>query len=149
MSTQKEEAWLGLFLGMPMLVIPSVVAVFIAYDRGLSVAPVLMFTVTVAWGGLLWLLPYIQRKFGKNKGKITFDERDQHIHKKVVMVSYLVLWLYFVIVCVATWCIVGPTGSISVNVMPLTLVGGLVLFNFIQGLAALIQCGWGAKDEAN
>ena len=146
--TKKEEAWVGLFLGVPILVIPSVVAVFIAYDKGLSFAPLLMFTGTVIWGGLLWLLPYIQRKFRKDEKVITFDERDQLIHKRAVMVSYVALWFYFVAACVITWCIVGPNGSISVNVMPLTLVGGLVLFNCVQGLAALIQYGRGAKDGA-
>ena len=146
--TEKEEAWIGLLLGVPILVIPSVVAVFIAYDRGLSFAPLLMFTGTVIWGGLLWLLPYIQHKFRKDKKKITFDERDQLIHKRAVMVSYVALWLYFVAACVITWCIVGPNGSISVNVMPLMLVGGLVLFNCVQSLASLIQYGRGAKDGA-
>lgn len=146
--TQKEEAWIGLFLGVPMLVIPSVVAVLIAYDKGLSFAPVLMFTWTVVWGGLFWLIPYIQRKFRKNKKKIVFDERDQSIHKKAVMVSYVALWIYFVAACVITWCIVGPNGSISVNVMPLTLIGGLVLFNCVQGLVALILYGRGADDGA-
>jgi len=146
--TQREEAWIGLFLGVPILVVPSVVAVFIAYDRGLSFAPLLMFTGTVVWGGLLWLLPYIQRQFHKDKRKITFDERDQLIHKKVVMASYVVLWFYFVTACVITWCLVGPKGSISVNVMPLTLIGGLVIFNLVQGLATLILYGRGAKDDA-
>ena len=146
--TEREEAWIGLFLGVPILVIPSVVAVFIAYDQGLSFAPVLMFTGTVVWGGLLWLLPYIQRKFRKDKKKIAFDERDQLIHKKIVMVSYVVLWIYFVVACVITWRIVGPHGSISVNVMPLTLVGGLVLFNCVQGLATLIQYSRWGKDES-
>ena len=145
--TEKEEAWVGLLLGGPILIIPTVVAVFIAYDRGLSFAPLLMFTGTVLWGGLLWLLPYIQHKFHKDKKKITFDERDQLIHKKVVMVSYVVLWIYFVAACVITWCIVGPNGSISVNIMPLTLVGGLVLFNCVQGLASLILYQRGSKGE--
>ncbi|MBN2313491.1 MAG: hypothetical protein JXM79_06145 [Sedimentisphaerales bacterium] len=145
--TEREEAWVGLFLGVPMLVIPSVVAVFIAYDKGLSFAPLLMFTFTVVWGGLLWLLPYIESKFRKGKKKITFDERDQLIHKKVVMVSYVLLWTYFVAACVVTWCVVGPNGSISVNVMPLTLIGGLVLFNSVQGLVTLILSGRGGKGE--
>ena len=145
--TKKEEAWVGLLLGVPILVIPSVVAVFIAYDKGLSFAPVLMFTGTVMWGGLLWLLPYIQRKFRKDKKKIIFDERDQLIHKKAVMASYVALWIYFVAACVITWCIVGPNGSISVNVMPFTLIGGLVLFNLVQGLASLIQYSRGGKEN--
>ena len=145
--TKREEAWVGLFVGVPILVIPSVVAVFIAYDKGLSFAPLLMFTGTVVWGGLLWLLPYIQRKFPKDKKKVIFDERDQLIHKRAVMVSYVALWFYFVAACVITWCIVGPNGSISVNVMPLTLVGGLVLFNGVQSLVSLIQYGWGGKHH--
>lgn len=33
--TEKEEAWVGVLLGGPILIIPTVVAVFIAYDRGL------------------------------------------------------------------------------------------------------------------
>lgn len=145
--TQKEEAWVGLFLGVPMLVIPSGVAVFIAYDKGLSFAPLLMFTWTVVWGGLFWVLPYIQRKFKKDEKKVVFDERDQLIHKKAVMVSYVALWIYFVAACVITWCIVGPNGSISVNVMPLTLIGGLVLFNCVQGLVTLILYGRGGNDH--
>jgi hypothetical protein len=146
--TQKEEAWIGLFLGVPMLVIPSVVAVFIVYDKGLSFAPLLMFTSTVFLGGLLWFLPYIQRKFSKDKEKIIFDERDQLIHKRAVIASYVALWIYFVAACVITWCIVGPNGSISVNVMPLTLVGGLVLFNYVQSLASFIQYRRGANNGA-
>jgi len=145
--TEKEEAWVGLLLGGPILAIPTVVAVFIAYDRGMSFAPLLMFTVTVLWGGLLWLLPYVQRRFHQNKKKVTFDERDQLIHKRGVMASYVALWLYFVAACVTTWCLVGPAGSISVNVMLLILVGGLVLFNSVQGLATLIQYGWPQKGE--
>ena len=145
--TEKEEAWMGLLLGGPILIIPSVVAVFIAYDKGLSFAPLLMFTGTVVWGGLLWLLPYIQGKFRNDKKKIAFDARDQLIHKRIVMASYVALWMYFVAACVITWCLVGPNGSISVNVMLLILVGGLVLFNSVQGLATLILYGRGGNDH--
>ena len=145
--TEKDQAWVGLLLGGPLLIIPTVVAVFIAYDRGLSFAPLLMFTVTVLWGGLLWLLPYIQRRFRKDNEKVTFDERDQLIHKRVVIASYVALWTYFVAACVTTWCLVGPHGSISVNVMLLILVGGLVLFNSVQGLAALILYGRGGDSH--
>lgn len=145
--TEREEAWVGLLLGGPILIIPTGVAVFIAYDRGLSFAPLLMFTATALWGGLLWLLPYIQRRFRQDKKKVIFDERDQLIHERIVMASYVALWIYFVAACVITWCLVGPEGSISVNVMLLILVGGLVLFNTVQGLAALILYGRVSKGD--
>jgi hypothetical protein len=149
MNETKAVSWLYFFLGLACFLIPGVVAVFIAYDRGISFAPVLMFASSVIWGGLFWLFPFTFGKLGKGKKKISFDERDQSIHKKAVMIGYVVLWLYFVAACVVAWCIVGPHGSISVNVMPLTLLGGLVIFTLVQGLASLIQYGRGAKMAKN
>lgn len=147
MNHTKVESWLYFFLGLACFLIPGSVAIFIAYDKGISFAPVLMFTGIVIWGGLFWLFPFTFGKLGKGKKKVTFDERDQLIHKKSVMVAYVVLWLYFVAACVTAWCIVGPQGSISVNVMPLTLLSGLVIFTFTQGLASLIQYGRCDKGE--
>jgi hypothetical protein len=141
MNKTQIESWLYFFIGLACILIPGTVAVFIVYDQGVSFAPVFMFAGIVIWFGLFWLFPFIEKKVRKVKKKISFDERDQLIHKKAVMAGYIVLWLYFVAVCVIAWCIVGPHGSISVNVMPLTLLGGLVTFTFVQGLATLIQYG--------
>jgi len=146
MNKTQEASWFYFFLGLACFLIPGGVAVFIAYDRGISFAPVFMFAGIVIWGGLFWLFPFIEKKVRKGQKKITFDERDQLIHKKAVMAGYVVPWLYFVAVCVVAWCVVGPHGSISVNVMPLTLLGGLVIFTLAQGLASLIQYGRGGKD---
>ena len=141
MNETKVGSWLYFFLGLACFLIPSVVAVFIIYDRGISFAPVFMFASVVIWGGLFWLFPFIEKKVRKGQDKVSFDERDQLIHKKAVMVAYAVLWIYFVAACVIAWCIVGPHGSVSVNVMPLTLLDGLVIFTSVQGLAALILYG--------
>ena len=146
MSQTKAGSWFYFFFGLACFLIPGVVAVFIAYDRGISFMPVFMFAGIVIYGGLFWLFPFIEKKVRKRPNKISFDERDQLIHKKAVMAAYIVLWLYFVAACVIAWCIVGPHGSISVNVMPLTLLGGLAVFTFAQGLASLIQYGRGGKD---
>jgi hypothetical protein len=147
MNQTKEVSWFYFFLGLACFLIPGGVAVFIAYDKGISFAPVFMFTGSVIWGGLFWLFPFTFGKLSKGKKKVSFDERDQLIHKRSVMAAYVVLWLYFVAACVIAWCIVGPHGSISVNVMPLTLLGGLVIFTFVQGLASLIQYGRTDKGE--
>ena len=147
MNEPKAGSWLYFFLGLACFLIPGGVAIFIVYDRGISFAPVFMFAGIVIWFGLFWLFPFIYGKLGKGNKKVTFDERDQVIHKKSVMVAYVVLWLYFVAACVITWCIVGPRGSISVNVMPLTLIGGLVIFTTVQGLASVIQYGRSDKGE--
>ena len=147
MNQTQEESWIWLFLGLPCFLIPGGVAVFIAYDRGISFAPLFMFAGIVIWGGLFWLFPFIEKKIRKGQDKVSFDERDQLIHKRSVMAAYMVLWIYFVTACVIAWCIVGPHGSVSVNVMPLTLLGGLVIFTSVQGLASVIQYGQNNKGE--
>lgn len=147
MNKTKAESWFYLFLGLSSFLIPGGVAVFIVYDRGVSFAPVFMFAGIVIWGGLFWLFPFIEKKVRKGQKEVSFDERDQLIHKRAVMTAYVALWLYFVAVCVIAWCIIGPHGSISVNVMPLTLLGGLVVFTVAQGLASLIQYGWRDRKE--
>jgi len=139
MNKTKIESWIYFFIGLACFLIPGGVAVFIVYDKGISFLPVFMFAGIVIWFGLFWLFPFIEKKVRKGQKKVSFDERDELIHKKSVMAAYVVLWLYFVTVCVIAWCIVGPHGSISVNVMPLTLLGGLVIFTLAQGLASLIQ----------
>jgi hypothetical protein len=149
MNNTKVESWLYFFLGLACFLIPGGVAIFIAYDKGISFAPLLMFTGIVIWAGLFWLFPFTFGKLGKGKKKVTFDERDQSIHKKAVMAAYVVLWLYFVAASVTAWCLVGPQGSISVNIMPLTLLGGLVIFTFAQGLASMILYGRGGKGETS
>ena len=147
MIQTKIVSWFYFFLGTACFLIPGGVAIFITYDRGISFAPVLMFTGTVIWAGLFWLFPFTFGKIGKRKKKVTFDERDQLIQKKSVMAAYVVLWLYSVAACVTAWCLVGPQGSISVNIMPLTLLGGLVIFTFTQGLVSQILYGRTGKGE--
>jgi hypothetical protein len=146
MNKTKAGSWFYFVLGLLCFLIPSLVAVFIVYDRGISFASVFMFAGIVIWFGLFWLFPFIEKKFRKGQKKVSFDERNELIHKRAVMAAYVVLWIYLVAACVITWLIVGPHGSISVNVMPLTLIGGLVIFTLVQGLATLIQYGRGGKD---
>jgi hypothetical protein len=146
MSETKVESWIYFFIGLACFLVPGGVAVFIVYDQGVSFAPVFMFAGIVIWFGLFWLFPFIEKKVRKGKKKISFDERDQLIHKRAVMVAYVVLWLYFVTACVIAWCIVGPHGTVSVNAMPLTLLGGLVIFTTVQGLASVIQYGRGDRN---
>ena len=146
MNRQTRDACLGLLLPVPLLLIPGGVAVFIAYDKGISFAPLIMFAGTVTWGGLFWLVPFISGRIGKPKEKVSFDERDLLIHKRAVMAAYVVLWLYFVAACVIPWYIVGSRGSISVNVMPLALLGGLIVFTLAQGLATVVQYSRGGND---
>lgn len=146
MNETKAKSWFYFLIGLACFLIPGSVAVFIVYDRGISFAPVFMFAATLIWFGLFWLFPFIDKKFRKKQDKVTFDERGQLIHKNSVIAAYVALWLYFVTVCVAAWYIVGPHGSIPVNVMPLTLISGLLIFTLVQGLTSTFQYWLGGKN---
>lgn len=147
MNQTKVGSWIYFTIGLACFLIPGGVAVFIVYDQGVSFLPVFMFAGIVTWFGLFWLFPFIEKKVRKGQKNVSFDERDQLIHKMAVMAGYVVLWLYFVAVCIIAWCIVGPKGSISVYVMPLALLGGLVIFTTVQGLVSLILYGRSNKGE--
>jgi hypothetical protein len=77
----------------------------------------------------------------RRKKKVTFDERDEIIHKKAALAGYVGVWLYFVTACVVPWWLVGPKGTVSANILPIILIGGIIAFSIVQSLAILIQYG--------
>jgi hypothetical protein len=44
------------------------------------------------------------------------------------------------------WSIIGPSGSISVNVLPIMLFGIGITLTLVHSLVILVQYGWGGKD---
>jgi len=92
-------------------------------------------------GGLSQLI------FRKKQGKVQFDERDQLFHMRAWFAGYGASYLFFVIVCMATWFIYGPKGTISVNMLPLTVIGGFIALILAHSIAIIAQYGWGGKGE--
>lgn len=85
--------------------------------------------------------------FKKGQGKVRFDERDQLFYMRAWFLGYCASYLFFVIVCMTTWFIYGPMGTISVNVLPLTVVGGFLALILVHSLAILVQYGRTGKGE--
>lgn len=85
--------------------------------------------------------------FRKAKGQVEFDERDQLYNMRAWFLGFCASYLLFVIVCMTTWFIYGPMGTISVNVLPLTVMGGFMALMLVHSLAILRQYGWGGKGE--
>jgi hypothetical protein len=132
---------------MPLgVLITGSVAVLLVYTQGTRFIPLFMFTLAIVLGRRFWLLPPIVQKIHKSK-KVVSDERDLLIYKNGAVAAHIVLWLYFAIVCLLAWWLVGPEGKVSVNVMPLVLVGAVALFLLVEYLAAFIQYGRGGDDD--
>jgi len=136
-----QEASLALMILMPLgaLIIGSV-AVLLVYTQGTRFTPLLMFTLVIVLGSLFWVAPAVVQKIHKSK-KVVSDERDLLIYKNGAVAAHIVLWLYFAIVCLVAWWLVGPEGTVSVNVMPLVLIGAVALFLLVEYLAAFLQYG--------
>ena len=142
-----QEASLALMVLMPLgTLITGSVAVLLVYTQGTHLIPLFMFTLAVVLGSLFWLLPPIVQKIHKRK-KVQADERDTLIYKNGAVAAHIVLWLYFAIVCLVAWWRVGPEGMVSVNVMPLVLIGAVALFLLVEYLVAFIQYGQGGEDH--
>ena len=67
------------------------------------------------------------------------DERGVMILKNALLAAHTVSWFYFLAACLVAWWIVGPTGSVSVNVIPLIFVGWVVVFQFALVLGSALQ----------
>jgi hypothetical protein len=142
-----QETSLALMIVMPLCaLIPGSVAVLLVYTQRTRFIPLVMFTLAIVLGSLFWLAPALVQKIHKSK-KVQSDERDLLIYKNGAVAAHIVLWLYFAIVCLVAWWLVGPEGVVSVNVMPLVLVGAVAIFLLVEYLAAFIQYGQGSKGE--
>ncbi len=142
-----QETSLALMILMPLCaLIPGSVAVLLVYTRGTHLIPLFMFTSVIVLGSLFWLAPALVQKIHKSR-KVQADERDLLIYKNGVVAAHVVLWLYFAVVCLVAWWLVGPEGVVSVNIMALVLVGAVAIFLLVEYLAAFIQYGQGGDDH--
>ena len=96
--------------------------------------------------GLMGLSPVLYKK---ERGKVSFDERDELINYRAVLAAYSVFWLVFTAACMIPWSIIGPSGSISVNVLPIMLFGIGITLALVHSLVILIQYGRGIKEKNN
>ena len=146
MNRSQEHALVWLLLMPLSAAIRGGLLVGLVYVEGPSLRRTLIFSLFAVWTGLFWLWVLLQQKMRRKK-KVTFDERDEIIHKKAALAGYVGVWLYFVTACVVPWWIVGPKGTISANILPIILIGGIIAFSIVQNLAILIQYGRHDKGE--
>ena len=147
MNIPQKNAWISLLFIVPLWLIFGQLPVLLIYLEGPSFLHLFTFACSTIIGGLGWLLLLFFSRNRKRKTKVEYDERDQRILIRDTLVAYVVLWLYFVGACIYAWLSVAPERSISVNVMPMVIVGGIVVFVLVQSVTTLTQYGWSGKGE--
>ncbi|MHC4240034.1 MAG: hypothetical protein ACYSUC_09820 [Planctomycetota bacterium] len=147
MNRWQRNAWLSLLFVAPLWLIFGQLPVLLIYLEGPAFLHLFSFACATTIGGLSWLFLLFFNKSRKRTGTTEFDERDQLILTRATLAAYVVLWLYFVSSCIFAWLFVAPERQISVNVMPMVVIGGIVVFHFVQGVSTLIQYGRAGKGE--
>lgn len=141
MNRAQKIAWSYLvFISLGLLA--SVAFIIVLYPK-LGMPGALRGFGCTGLGGLGALSALVFRK----DGKVLFDERDRLFHQRAWFVGYCASYLFFVVIGMATWFMYGPDGTISVNVLPLTVVGGMMALTLAHSVAILEQYGWTNKGE--
>lgn len=124
-------------------VLASLVAFVVLYMMGLSkIASVAFAFLGIA--GIGGLGPLI---FGKDKGKVTCDERDQLINTRAALAGFAGAYLVTGVVCMLPFSILGPQATIPVTWLPMIfMVVGLTSF-FVHSVTILVQYGWRGKNH--
>jgi len=134
----------------------SLIVIFIALTLSVIAVGVLYFVVGLpiqrALGGfgfigicgLTGLSPILYKK---ERGKVSFDERDLLIQKKASLAAYLIFWFLFVLAAMIPFFILGPRGTISVKYLPAMVFGGMVTVMLVQSIVTLEQYGWRNRRE--
>ena len=143
MNAWQRNAWISLLFFAPLWLVFGQLPILLVYLEGPKFLHLFSFACSTIVGGLMWLFLFF---FNKRKTTV-FDERDQFIFIRATLISYVVLWLYFIAACIYSWLSAAPEKSISVNVMPMVIVGGIAVFLATQSISTLIQYGRKGKEN--
>ena len=125
---------LGLFLGITLILMRHYIPDFPK--------------TTVAFGGAILafgVIVFISR-FKKDKGAVTFDERDKQIEKNAHLAGFGAVYLLVILVSYVPIGI-APEAKIPTEWFPFLLPLAVLCQCFALSLATLIQYGWGGKEK--
>jgi len=142
MNRAQKTAWLLVITISAGFVLSCIAVVILYIKSGMPTALAgFMFMAVAAFGGLG---PSI---FKKDKGNITFDERDKLIKRRAALAGFGTSYLFVGLACMIPFFILGPMASISVIWLPNIWMGTFMIAFFVHSVAILIQYGWTGKGE--
>ena len=74
-----------------------------------------------------------------------FDERDDLIKKRAVLVSFVSVWILLAATCIIPRFILGETGAIPVYVLTFINLGIFMIAMLVYSIAILVQYSTGGK----
>lgn len=141
MNRAQKTAWLLVITISAGFVLSCIAVVILYIKSGMPTA--LAGFAFMAVAGLGGLGPSI---FKKDKGNVTFDERDKLIKEKAKLAGFTASFLFAGLACMTPFFIFGPKASISVSWLPNIWAGTFLTAFFIHSIAVLVQYG---REEKN
>ena len=80
--------------------------------------------------------------FKRKASEVEKDERDSHIKKNAVFVSFISLWVLLFITGIIPSFVAGDTGSIPVPLLPIINMGVFLIAMLVYSVAILAQYNW-------
>jgi hypothetical protein len=98
-------------------------------------------------GAALTLLgPFLFRK-KRGEGTVSFDERDDLVHRRALLAGFTSFCFFFITICITAWLILGIDGSISVDALFKIGLWGYIAFRLAESVMILVQYGRRCKGE--
>ncbi len=136
MNRAQKTAWLLVITISAGFVLSCIAVVILYIKSGMPTALAgFAFMAVAAFGGLG---PSI---FKKDKGNVTFDERDKLIKEKAKLAGFTASFLFAGLACMTPFFIFGPKASISVSWLPNIWAGTFLTAFFVHSVAVLVQYG--------
>lgn len=142
MNRAQKIAWTLVILFFTGLIL-SVTAVLILYSRyGMPRA-----LAGLGFMGIFGLGGFSPLIFKKDKGKVTFDERDRLIKRRAALTGFASAYLFVGLACMIPFFLLGPNGSIKAHWLPPVFGGAGITHFFAYSVAILYQYGWRSKED--
>jgi len=142
MNRWQKIAWYNLAVITVTLILTGIVIGILTIVAGMPKA--LCGLGFLGFFGFMGLSPLI---FRNKDEKVEFDERDRLINMRAVLGAYSLFWLIFTAACMVPWFIIGPSGSIPVNVLPMMLMAIAMILTLIHSVLILFQYGRKEKNH--
>jgi hypothetical protein len=130
MTLQQKVAWFNLAVS------GAAVLAYVALVPVLGAGPALgAFGICGLWG---FSVLFHRRR----KGQVVTDEREQLIAVRSQLAGLWVFWEAFVAACMITWAVVRyhyDRSVVPVDLLPVLVMGGMVVYGVTQSIAVLIQ----------
>jgi hypothetical protein len=84
------------------------------------------------------------------RGAVILDERDRLVSVRAQLVGLWIFWVAFVLVCTVTWGVLRYEKreyTVPVDVLPIMVFGGLIIYSVSHSVAVLVQYGRTSRES--